>query len=348
MSHARFSAPRCEPTGCKQADQCARTTFRPRGGEPKVIDASVLVPGGGWCSMFLDRRALPLLDRARAFSGAAAGAATRRPPIVATSKPTNEDTMPDTISAFHFQRIKAAVPPVCGASLEALADELDMTKQRVGVCARRLEEAGEVFTVLLTVDGVRHRRVFLEQASAETARVAEQARVLERHRAFNRKRNAEKRAARHAARGPDYAQKVAEHARKASEAARAVNEARRIAAAERRAAEAAERARQKQERERAKLEQKAARKAELDNRAAERLRARVAKPTTAAVHVAAARGPAHLPGDPDLSKARVTVAPTPPGRFEVRGRVLDGFAAMRPGCYELPANSCAAKTKRAA
>lgn len=73
MSHARFCAPRCEPTGCKQADQCARTTFRPRGGEPKVIDASVLVPGGGWCSMFLDRRGLPLLGlRARTFSGAAA------------------------------------------------------------------------------------------------------------------------------------------------------------------------------------------------------------------------------------------------------------------------------------
>lgn len=72
MSHARFCAPRCEPTGCKQADQCARTTFRPRGGEPKVIDASVTVMLGGWCPMFIDRRALPLLDRARAFSGAAA------------------------------------------------------------------------------------------------------------------------------------------------------------------------------------------------------------------------------------------------------------------------------------
>lgn len=92
-----------------------------------------------------------------------------------------------------------------------------------------------------------------------------------------------------------------------------------------------------------KLEQKAARKAELDNRAAERLRARVAKPTTAAVHVAAGKGPAYLPGEPDTSKAKVTRLPTPPGRFEHQGRVLDGFAAMKPGCYELPANSCAAK-----
>lgn len=253
------------------------------------------------------------------------------------------DVMPDTVAKAHYQRIKAAVPPLSGASLEALAEKLDMTKQRVGVCARRLEEAGEVFTVLLTVDGVRHRRVFLEKASADAAKVAEQARVLERHRAFNRKRNAEKRAARHAARGPDYAQKVAEHARKASEAARAVNETRRIAAAERRAAEDAERARKKQERERAKLEKQAARKAELDNRAAERLRARVAKPTTAAVHVAAGKGPAYLPGDPDTSKAKVTRLPTQPGRFEHQGRVLDGFSSMKPGCYELPANSCAAK-----
>jgi hypothetical protein len=249
--------------------------------------------------------------------------------------------MPDHISKAHYQRIKAAVPPLCGASLEALAEKLDMTKQRVGVCVRHLEQAGELFTALITVDGVRHRRVFLELDKAEAAKVAEKARVLERHRAFNRKRNAQKRAERRANRTPDHEAKMAENARRATEA-------RRIAAAERRAAREAEDARKRQERERTKLEQKAARKAELDNRAAERLRARVAKPTTAAVHVAAARGPAHLPGDPDLSKARVTVAPTPPGRFEVRGRVLDGFAAMRPGCYELPANSCAAKTKRAA
>lgn len=244
--------------------------------------------------------------------------------------------MPDHISKAHYQRIKAAVPPLCGASLEALAEKLDMTKQRVGVCVRHLEQAGELFTALITLDGVRHRRVFLERDRAEAAKAAEKARVLERHRAFNRKRNAQKRAERRANRSPDHEARIAENAKRATEA-------RRIAAAERRAARDAEEARKRQERERAKLEQKAARKAELDNRAAERLRARVAKPTTAAVHVAAGKGPAYLPGDPDTSKAKVTRLPSQPGRFEHQGRVLDGFSSMKPGCYELPANSCAAK-----
>lgn len=244
--------------------------------------------------------------------------------------------MPDHISKAHYQRIKAAVPPLCGASLEALAEKLDMTKQRVGVCVRHLEQAGELFTALITLDGVRHRRVFLERDRAEAAKAAEKARVLERHRAFNRKRNAQKRAERRANRSPDHEARIAENAKRATEA-------RRIAAAERRAARDAEEARKRQERERAKLEQKAARKAELDNRAAERLRARVAKPTTAAVHVAAGKGPAYLPGDPDTSKAKVTRLPSQPGRFEHQGRVLDGFSSMKPGCYEMPANSCAAK-----
>lgn len=249
------------------------------------------------------------------------------------------DPMPDHVSKAHYQRIKAAVPPINGASLEALAEKLDMTKQRVGVCVRDLEQAGELFTVLHTVDGDRHRRVFLEQDRAEAAKAAEKARVLERRRAFNRKRNAQKRAERaelRAVRGPEYAAKGAEAAKRATEA-------RRIQAAQVRAAREAEAARKKQERIRAKLEKDAKRKAELDNRAAERLRARVAKPTTAAVKVTAGKGPAYLPGDPDLSRAKIIVAKTPPGRFEHQGRVLDGFAAMRPGCYELPANSCAAK-----
>lgn len=246
------------------------------------------------------------------------------------------DPMPDHISKAHYQRIKAAVPPLNGASLEALAEKLDMTKQRVGVCVRDLEQAGELFTVLHTVDGERHRRVFLEQDRAEAAKATEKARVLERHRAFNRKRNAQKRAERHANRSPDHDARMAEAAKRATEA-------RRIQAAQVRAAREAEATRKQQERARAKLEKEAKRKAELDNRAAERLRARVAKPTTAAVKVTAARGPAYLPGDPDLSRAKIIVAKTPAGRFEHQGRVLDGFAAMRPGCYELPANSCAAK-----
>lgn len=246
------------------------------------------------------------------------------------------DLMPENVAKAHYQRIKAAVPPLCGASLEALADKLDMTQQRVGVCVRHMEAAGELFTALVTQGDVRRRRVFLEQDSADAAKAAESRRVIEHRREWNRQRSARKRAERHAARGEEYtAMRVAQ--------AKRATEGRRIQAAQVRAAREAEAARKKQERERAKLEKKAARQADLDNKAAERLRARIAKPTSAAVHVAAGRGPAHLPGDPDLSKAKVTVAPTPPGRFEHQGRVLDGFAAMKLGCYELPANSCAAK-----
>lgn len=328
MTHARFCAARCEPTDCKQADQCARTTFRPRGGEPKVIDASALVSGGGWCSMFLDRRGLPLLGlRARTFSGAVRLPAVSSPASGATFD--DEEPMPDHIAKTHIERIKGAVPPICGASLSDIAAAVGITKQRVGVCVSSLERAGELFTAPSMAGGkYQSRRVFLEKAMADVSREAA-AQLTSERRAQSIRRSVEKRTARRlAARGLSV--ETAPTVRKDQAAARA-------------ASEAAE-ARAKQERERKKLEQKAARQAEIDNRAAERLKKRIAQPTTAAVHVASGRGPAHLPGDPDLSRARVIVAPTPAGRFEHRGRVLDGFASMPPGCYEAPPNSCAARS----
>lgn len=45
--------------------------------------------------------------------------------------------------------------------------------------------------------------------------------------------------------------------------------------------------------------------------------------------------PAHLPGEPLITKAtKITRVPAPPGRFESRDRVIGGFATKRIGEYE--------------
>lgn len=222
------------------------------------------------------------------------------------------------ISPQTLQRIAEVAKRMNGATVPEIADVCDVHKRTVGRVVAQLVRDGAIFTALIARDGRGVHTIFHNKAEAEAARNLWDDEMKARSRKRARERQARCRA-------------------------KPENEARRIKAAEERHAKEAADKRKADAKARAKLEKKAARQAELDNRAAERLRARVAKPTTASVHVAAGRGPAHLPGDPDLSKAKVTVAPTPPGRFEHQGRVIDGFAAMRPGCYEMPANSCAAK-----
>lgn len=204
------------------------------------------------------------------------------------------------------------------STVPEIADACDVHKRTAGRVVAQLVRDGVIYAALTFHEGRGVYTVFHDRAEAEATRKAWADEMKARLRRRARERQAR------------YREKPE-------------NVEKRVKAAEARAAKEAVDKRKQDAKARAKLEKDAKRKAELDNRAAERLRARVAKPTTATVKVSTGRGPAHLPGEPDLSRAKIIVAPTPPGRFEHRGRVVDGFAAMRLGCYESPANSCAAK-----
>ncbi len=222
------------------------------------------------------------------------------------------------ISPKTLQRIAEAAKRMNGATVPEIADVCDVHKRTAGRVVAQLVRDGVIYTALIAREGRGVHTIFHDKAEAEATRKLWDDEMKARLRKRARDRQARCRA-------------------------RPENVEKRIKAAEARCAKEAEEKRRAEAKTRTRLEQKAARKAELDNRAAERLRARVAKPTTAAVHVAVGKGPAYLPGEPDTSKAKITRLPSHPGRFEHQGRVLDGFSSMKPGCYELPANSCAAK-----
>lgn len=66
--HLPLDLARCQPTGCRQAAQCARANDWPTGDEIEltVIDASVCLTTdrGSWCPMFIDLRGVALLEAA--------------------------------------------------------------------------------------------------------------------------------------------------------------------------------------------------------------------------------------------------------------------------------------------
>lgn len=68
MTHLPIDIARCQPTGCRQVDRCARAQDWPTGDDIDltVIDASVCLSTEArtWCPMFIDARMVVLLEAA--------------------------------------------------------------------------------------------------------------------------------------------------------------------------------------------------------------------------------------------------------------------------------------------
>lgn len=94
-----------------------------------------------------------------------------------------------------------------------------------------------------------------------------------------------------------------------------------------------------QEKERARVE---ARKQATIKRTAEATKVKVQRGTAVAA-VSKQIGPARLPGDLDLSRAKITRASAPVDRFAVEIPAYGGFSGLPPGQYAFEPASCAAK-----
>lgn len=62
MSTLPKSVSRCQPANCKQKTDCARHMAGSNG--QRWIDASTCIKAGGWCALFIDRRAPRALIKA--------------------------------------------------------------------------------------------------------------------------------------------------------------------------------------------------------------------------------------------------------------------------------------------
>lgn len=65
-AHLAPDVARCQPTGCRQSERCARANDWPIGEhiDLPIVDASVCLTTdrSNWCPMFIDLRGLALLE----------------------------------------------------------------------------------------------------------------------------------------------------------------------------------------------------------------------------------------------------------------------------------------------
>lgn len=328
----------CMGGHCLKRDRCAHYHATDR-----TNPAERLCPPGqdGAGLSHLDDHSYPMADRAcQPSAGPFTGMHTDAGPTGSntgqaggplTNLPSRPSRAPKMPKAQRLDQIAALLTPQ-GTRFQRICEAQGLTYNRTSILLSALVKAGRAFMARANPDGVRVGfEHFYFPTQADRDRFAAAWAQTARERRVARERVVQGR--------------IREAARIANAPAKAHAAAQRAQADLRRRME-----REAKEAERHRLEalketlKSALRVRTKKDGALTIMPQRAARP--APVKVPALRGPAHIPGELDLSRAKVTIHPTPPGRYAPDPGAPSTFG--RIGTYLEPAASSAARALEAA